>query len=93
MDGAVGAARERGAQNLLRLGRAGAEGADLLDAARGAASELLLADERGLLDREVVKGVYAVLDTGRLDARLGLVDADLDLLGGCAVRSASCCDV
>lgn len=91
VDGAVGAARERRAQNLLRLGRAGAEGADLGDAAGRAPAELLLADERGFLDREVVERVYAVLDAGGLDARLGLVDADFDLLGGeGGLRSASC---
>lgn len=95
MDGAVRAARERGAQDFLGFGRAGAEGADLGDAAGGAAAELLLADERGFLDGEVVKGVYAVLDAGGFDARLGLVDADFDLFGG-GLRSASWlrfCDV
>lgn len=76
MDGAVGAAGERGAQDLLRLGRAGTDGANVLDAAGRA---LLLADQDGLLNREVVKRVDAVLDAGRLDTGLRLVDADLDL--------------
>lgn len=94
MDGAVRAARERGAQDFLGFGRAGAEGADLGDAAGGAAAELLLADERGFLDGEVVKGVYAVLDAGGFDARLGLVDADFDLFGGVAVSElVAFCDV
>lgn len=90
MDGAVRAARERGAQDFLGFGRAGAEGADLGDAAGGAATELLLADERGFLDGEVVKGVYAVLDAGGFDARLGLVDADFDLFGGGCGQRAGC---
>ena len=63
-------------QDVLRLGRPRADDADVLDA-RGVA--LLLADSHRLLDRELVEGVHAMLDAGRLDSRLGLVDTWFDL--------------
>lgn len=79
VDAAVSAHGHGGAQHVLRLGRAGRDDANVLDAARAA---LLLADPHRLLDRELVKGIHRVLDAGRLDARLGLVDAGLDLQDG-----------
>ena len=61
-DGAVGAHGERGAQRLLRLGRADRDGDDL---GRGA---LFLEADR-FLDGDLVERVHAHLDVGEVDAR------------------------
>ena len=61
-DRAVGAHRQRGAQRLLRLGRADRDRDDL-----GRDALLLQADR--LLDRDLVERVHAHLDVGEIDAR------------------------
>ena len=72
-DAAVGAHRQRGADGLLRLGRADGDGDDLRDHA------LLLQPHR-LLDGDLVEGVHRHLDVGELDARPVGLDADLDVV-------------
>lgn len=76
VDGAVGAHGHRRADDLLRLGRAGREDADVLDAAGG---ELTLSDSDGFFYGDVVEGVDRVLNAGCLDTGEGLVDTGLDL--------------
>ena len=71
-DAAVGAHRQRGADRLLRLGRADGDGDDLLDVA-------LLLEPHGFLDGDLVEGVHRHLDVGELDARPVGLDADLDV--------------
>jgi hypothetical protein len=76
VDGAVGTHGHGCTEDIGRFGGAGGDGANVLDTTRSA---LLVANADRLLDRELIERVHRVLDTGRLDARLGLVDSGLDL--------------
>lgn len=62
-------------ERINALGSASGECEDVFDF-QGA---LALAEADGLLDRELIEGVEGVLDTGGLDAGLGLVDSGFDL--------------
>ena len=71
-DRAVGAHRERGAQRLLRLGRADRDRDDL-------GRDALLLEPDRLLDRDLVERVHAHLDVGEIDARPVRLDPRLDV--------------
>ena len=72
-DRAVGAHRQRGAQRLLRLGRADRDRDDL-------GRDALFLEAHGFLDGDFVERVHAHLDVGEIDARAVHLDPRLDVV-------------
>ena len=72
-DRAVGAHRERGAQRLLRLGRADRHRDDL-------GRDALFLEPDRFLDRDLVERVHAHLDVGEIDARAVHLDPRLHVV-------------
>ena len=72
-DRAVGAHGERGAQRLLRLGRADRHRDDL-------GRDALFLEAHRFLDRDLVERVHAHLDVGEVDPRAVHLDPRLDVI-------------